>query len=380
MESVFDNVLHSGCKKYSRIEINTQENIQLRRNWQTMERIKAKSSRASQALTFVSDLQQRFVNKLNAISKKYGQGKPFEPVEWFRDEGAHGGGVRFMATDETIFNRASVNISQVQYDDDEKKQLASASAISTIIHPGNPLAPSVHIHISWTELKNGSGYWRVMADLNPAIKNTADKAEFANKLKHAAPQQYVEASAQGDRYFNIPVLGRHRGVTHFYLENYFSGDFNVDMKMARTIGETAIDTYCDILASAIEQRTAPSEADRKQQLDYHTLYFFQVLTLDKGTTSGLLVHNQNDVGILASLPAYINRPLLASWIQKMPAPQELLLENMIACLPDLDVCPIEDDTKQALANCVRTHYQTHPEAISMQASGNYVPPTVNNHL
>ena len=104
------------------------------------------------------------------------------------------------------------------------------------------------------------------------------------------------------------------------------------------------------------------------------------MTLDKGTTSGLLVHNQNDVGILASLPAYINRPLLVSWKEKMPAPQDLLLENMIACLPDFDVCPIEDDTKQALANCVRTHYQTYPEAINMQASGNYVPPTVKNHL
>jgi coproporphyrinogen III oxidase len=345
-----------------------------------MKRIRAKSPRAEQAYTLVCDLQQRFVTKLNAISKKFGNGKPYEPIEWFRDQGKHGGGVRFMATDESLFNRASVNTSQVQYDADDTKQLASASAISTIIHPKNPLAPSVHIHISWTELKNGSGYWRVMADLNPAIENSEDKAEFAKKLKQAAPQQYAEASAQGDRYFNIPVLGRHRGVTHFYLENYSSGNFDTDMAMAKTVGEAAIDTYCDILASAIEQRTSPTEADYKKQLDYHTLYFFQVLTLDRGTTSGLLVHNQNDVGILASLPSHINRPLLTSWIPKMVAPQDLLLKNMIACLADKDVCPVEDDTKQALANCVRKHYQAHPEAIDMQASGNTVPPTVNNHL
>ena len=345
-----------------------------------MKRIPAKSPRATQALKLVSDLQQRFVTKLNAISKKYGSGKPYEPTEWFRDEGKHGGGVRFMATDEKIFNRASVNISQVQYDDDDTKQLASASAISTIIHPKNPLAPSVHIHISWTELKNGSGYWRVMADLNPAIENSEDKAEFAKKLSQAAPQQYAEAAAQGDRYFNIPVLGRHRGVTHFYLEDYSTGNNDVDLTMARTVGETAIDTYCDILSSAIEKRTSPTAADYKKQLDYHTLYFFQVLTLDRGTTSGLLVHNQNDVGILASLPSHVNRSLLASWKQRMPAPQDMLLEKMIACLSDEEVCPVEDDTKQALANCVRKHYQAHPEAISMQASGNVVPPTVNNHL
>ncbi len=345
-----------------------------------MKRIPAKSPRAAHAYTLVTDLQQRFVTKLNAISKKYGNGKPYEPTEWFRDEGRHGGGVRYMATDETLFNRASVNTSQVQYDDDDTKQLASASAISTIIHPKNPLAPSVHIHISWTELKKGSGYWRVMADLNPAIENSADKNQFANKLKQAAPQQYVEAATQGDRYFYIPALGRHRGITHFYLENFSSGDFDTDLKMARKVGEAAIDTYCDILTSAIEKRTAPTDADYRKQLDYHTLYFFQVLTLDRGTTSGLLVHDQNDVGILASLPSHVDRTLLASWKRKMEAPQDLLLEKMMACLADEEVCAVEDDTKRALANCVRKHYQAHPEAIDMQASGNTKPPTVDNHL
>jgi len=345
-----------------------------------MERIRAKSPHAEQGYNLVCELQQRFVDKLNAISKKYGADKPYEPTEWFRDEGKHGGGVRFMATDETIFNRASVNTSQVQYDDNDEKQLASASAISTIIHPVNPLAPSVHIHISWTEMKNGNGYWRVMADLNPAIELGEDKALYQSKLKQAAPNQYAEAAPQGDRYFNIPVLGRTRGVTHFYLENFFSRDFDKDMKMAKTVGEAAIDTYIDILTAAIENRTSATDEDRKKQLEYNTLYFFQVLTLDRGTTSGLLVHDQNDIGILASLPSHLNRSLLSSWVSKMPAPQEKLLQGMIDCLPSEDVCPIEDDTKQALANCLRKHYRAHPEAIDMQASGNTVPPTVKNHL
>ncbi|MDH5258887.1 MAG: coproporphyrinogen III oxidase [Gammaproteobacteria bacterium] len=344
-----------------------------------MERIRAKSAHAEQGYALVCDLQQRFVNKLNAISEKFGADKPYEPTEWFRDNGTHGGGVRFMATDETLFNRASVNVSQVQYDDDDSKQLASASAISTIIHPVNPLAPSVHIHISWTEMKSGNGYWRVMADLNPAIENEDDKNLFSAKLKAATPDQYSEASAQGDRYFNIPVLGRHRGVTHYYLENYFSGNFEADLTMAKTLGEAAIDTYCKILINALETRTSPGEDDFKKQLDYHTLYLFQVLTLDRGTTSGLLVHDQNDVGILASLPSHINRSLLLSWKEKMQAPQDLLVETIVNCLPDIDVCPIEDETKQALANGIRKHYQTYPEAIDMQASGNTVPTTVDNH-
>lgn len=344
-----------------------------------MNRIKAKSPRAELAYSLVCGLQQRFVDSLNTISHRFGNGNSFIPLEWLRDEGKHGGGMRYMATDETVFNRGSVNTSQVQYDDDDTKKLASASAISTIIHPDNPLAPSVHIHISWTEMKDGSGYWRVMADLNPSNEHDADKEQFAEKLKQAAPKQYDEASAQGDSYFYIPALERHRGVTHFYLENYFSGDFNIDLNLAKTVGEAAIDIYCDILSSALETRTAPTDDNRDRQIDYHTLYLFQVLTLDRGTTSGLLVHDQNDVGILASLPSHISRVLLASWVQKMPSPQDQLLQSILNCLPVTDICSVGDETKQALANCLRKHYTMHPEAINMQAKGNTIPPTVNNH-
>ena len=37
------------------------------------------------------------------------------------------------------------------------------------------------------------------------------------------------------------------------------------------------------------------------------------------------------------------------------------------------------ETKKKLASAVREHYKKYPEALSMQASGNSVPPTVENH-
>ncbi|WGS86768.1 coproporphyrinogen III oxidase [Methylomonas sp. UP202] len=344
-----------------------------------MPAIHAKSPRAERAYAMLRELRRRFVSQLNPIAVQFGDGQPFEPIEWLRDQGRHGGGARYMATDRTAFNRASVNTSQVQYDDDPAKKLASASALSTIIHPNNPLAPSVHIHISWTEMKDGNGYWRMMADLNPSNPIESDTTRFTDSLKQAAPALYGEAARQGDRYFYIPALQRHRGVSHFYLENHNSGDFDADLALAQAVGTAAIDTYCAILAAALATRTQPSAEQRQRQLDYHTLYLFQVLTLDRGTTSGLLVHDQNDVGILASLPARIHRSLLASWLAAMPAPQDALLRGLLACLPETDPCPIEDATKQAFAACLRQHYTAHPEAIDLQASGNSIPPTVSNH-
>ncbi|NJK40397.1 MAG: coproporphyrinogen III oxidase [Acaryochloridaceae cyanobacterium SU_2_1] len=344
-----------------------------------MERTKAKSPSATQAYALIEALQERFVRKLESISHSMGRDQSFEPREWFRDQGEYGGGIRYEATDEQTFNRASVNISQVNYDSNPAKKLGSASAISTIIHPRNPHAPSVHMHISWTELKNGRGYWRMMADLNPSIPNQDFKDRFAACLQKVAPEQYEEAASQGDRYFYIPALERHRGVTHFYLEDYATDDQTADLALAQTLGESVIDCYTNLLQTALQLQADPSPEDYAQQLAYHSLYLFQVLMLDRGTTSGLLVHDQNDVGILGSLPEKVSKSLLTTWKQAVEPPQDQLLTGILAALPAEDPCWVDEPTKKALANSVRHHYQTYPEALSLQARGNVIPPTVQNH-
>ena len=122
----------------------------------------------SAALQLVESLQRRLVEALETLGKH-----PFAATEWLRDAGRHGGGRRFGVEDTPLLGRASVNVSQVHYDDEPERKLGSATAISTIVHPTHPLAPSIHIHVSWTEMKSGHGYWRIMADLNPSNPNPA---------------------------------------------------------------------------------------------------------------------------------------------------------------------------------------------------------------
>jgi len=342
-----------------------------------MYRTKAQSIKASATNSLVEDLQHYFVYQLEKLADS--DSIIFEAVEWFRDEGRHGGGVRYVAIDERLFNRASVNVSQVHYDDDSTKHLASATALSTIIHPQNPYAPSVHMHISWTEMRDGKGYWRLMADLNPAIENKQATEQFNNTLKNVLNQQYKIAVAQGERYFYIPALERHRGVSHFYLEEYRSGNEQVDFNLARNFGQAVIDCYVAIFQQTIQDNAKPTEESYNEQLAYHTLYLFQVLTLDRGTTSGLLVHKQNDVGIMGSLPAEIDKALLASWQENLASPQDQLLAAILDVLPDTKPCLIDEKVKLALADVSRKHYKANPRALALQAQGNIVPPTVQNH-
>ena len=346
--------------------------------------LKAQSPSAANALELVSMLQERFVEGLERLSSTCGHEVSFEKAEWLRDGGQHGGGNRYSAPESAMFNRASVNVSQVHYDDLPEKKLGSATAISTIIHPQNPHAPSVHIHISWTEMKGAddvpaSGYWRIMADLNPSVVHSEYCDQFEKSMREMAPGQYQEGAAQGDRYFYIPALERHRGVTHFYLESYATENAAADREFAELFGKRMIDSYLEILQSALTVYPDADDAARSEQLAYHTLYLFQVLTLDRGTTSGLLVHDQNDLGIMGSLPARVDRELLASWESKVASPQDELVRGLVESLQDESPSPVGDGVKLALASKVREHYRQHPEALALQASGNVIPPTVDNH-
>jgi coproporphyrinogen III oxidase len=338
------------------------------------------SSRAIDALKLVSSLQTRFVQGLEKVSAQCGHSVSFEKTEWLRDAGTHGGGNRYGAPESCeFFNRASVNVSQIHYDDLPEKKLGSATAISTIIHPRNPHSPSVHIHISWTEMKDGKGYWRIMGDLNPSVVHEQYRDQFAEAMREAAPLQYEEAAAQGDLYFFIPALNRHRGITHFYLESYCTDEPDVDRELAETFGKAVIDSYLDILSKASQDYPEFDDAARAEQLAYHTLYLFQVLTLDRGTTSGLLVHDQNDVGIMGSLPSHVDRDLLASWKERIDPQQQPLVQGLLDALPEGNTVAVTDEVKQKLAQAVRDHYRQNPESLALQATGNVIPPTVDNH-
>jgi len=338
----------------------------------------ARSLTAQKAYALVQDLQRLLVQRLDRLPPKV-ESTRFRPVEWLRGQGAFGGGLRFMATDEGLFNRASVNISQVQYENDPARKLGSASAISTIVHPRNPFAPSMHMHISWTEMKTGQGYWRIMGDLNPSLPHASDTTIFDEMLQAAAGSLYQTGKEQGEHYFYIPALGRHRGMAHFYLEEFNSGKAELDHALAKNFGERLIETYGSIVENALNQGRKVTDTEKRLQLEYHSLYFLQVLTLDRGTTSGLLVHDENDTGILASLPSHVDRKLLESWIPRHPVLQQKLLTDLVAVLPETTPSLVDDAVKVKIAAAARKFYQQHPEAQDLLAKGNSVPPTVANH-
>ena len=343
------------------------------------------SHEARRVLEVLTGLQSKFRNGLDAHAERFGDGRSLEHTSWLRDEGQHGGGWRYEGTDRGILNRGSLNISSVHYDDLPDKRLSSATALSCIVHPSHPRAPSLHTHISWTELRSGEGGgWRFMADLNPSLPRDDHRDRFLSdlttRLSEVLSQEWVDhALAQGDRYFWIPTLDRHRGVAHIYLEQWRGEDADADLALAQRFGAQVIETYLALLDDALSDAPAPTQSELEAQRAYHSAYWLQVLTLDRGTSSGLLVHRQNDVGILGSLPQRVDRALLTSWVTRLPSPQDELLRSLIETLPSGSICELTPSIRGALAEVVRAHYKAHPEALAFQARGDVLPPTIANH-
>ena len=323
----------------------------------------------------LNGLQTHFVEHLQRVQADGGRVDAFNKIGWLRNEGANGGGTRYGTEGGAVYNRASVNVSAIHYED---KAVKDASALSVILHPAHPRAPSMHFHISLTTMKKGGSSWRMIADLNPSHPNPRDTAEFESCLQSVLPNAlYAPAESFGDKYFYIPALRRHRGVKHLFVakldEAMLSGGDS--LTLAKELAEKTIVTYCGLVQRAIEETPEANikPEERQGQLEYHTAYLFQVLTLDRGTTHGILAHDQNDRGILASLPSAVDLELLESWGERLEAPQKELLQGITMAIKQGDTATgrgalVNEDTRAALAGVIRRYYKTHGRvAMAMQA-------------
>lgn len=330
--------------------------------------------------TVLTDVQEYFVKKLEAVSVD-GVTSEFKPSAWVRDEGTHGGGQRFGVVDVPVFNRASVNYSGVFYDDKPDSPVSSATAISVIIHPRNPYAPSMHCHFSYTEPRNKAPYWRMISDLNPSLHNPDAKNKFDNKLREVVaehgsslpPKMFEHAKLFGDKYFFMPELNMYRGTSHFFIPELPDSqhDPSASRNLAEKLAKATIDTYTSIIQERMDSKPLDdvTESEKKQQLAYHTAYFYQVLFLDRGTTAGIMAHSDNDVGTLASLPNYIDRTLLETWLaNNVQPPHDVLLRRILDALPKMDEVHVTDEIRAQLAKLCREYYLEDKTRPAFQAS------------
>ena len=221
---------------------------------------------------FVFRLQDEICASIGDLEASSGSGKTFQKDVWSRPENK-GNGRSCVLQDGKIFEKAGVNVSVVKgslppaavqqmrsrgkcitSEDNKQDPPFYAAGISLVIHPVNPMAPTVHLNYRYFEVTDpisGKVTWWFGggSDLTPSYLFEEDCIEFHSSLKKACDKH--------DESF-FPKFKK-------WCDKYF---YNVHRQEARGIG--------GIFYDDLDKR--PSKADPKLNDRQVSLFIF-ILTL-----------------------------------------------------------------------------------------------------
>jgi coproporphyrinogen III oxidase len=225
-----------------------------------------------------------------------------------------------------IFEKMAVHVSTVYgtFSEDFKKNVLKintpgsssfwASGISLIAHPWNPHIPTFHMNTRFL-ITPEKQWFGGGADLTPMLdhRRTQDDPDtelFHSSLRyacesHPAVADYEKFKDYCDTYFFLPHRQEMRGIGGIFYDHHWSDDFDADMAFTRSVGESSIAAYAQIVRSNFSKPWTPEE--RRAQGIRRGRYVEFNLLYDRGTLFGLKLGG-NVESILSSMPPYVLWP------------------------------------------------------------------------
>ncbi|OLL24162.1 Oxygen-dependent coproporphyrinogen-III oxidase, mitochondrial, partial [Neolecta irregularis DAH-3] len=274
--------------------------------------------------TFVKELQHELIERLEEIDSH-----KFRIDSWTRSEG--GSGISAVLQDGSVFEKAGINISVVygslppaaaqKMRADHKNIVIGdqplpffAAGISLVLHPKNPMAPTVHLNYRYFELTDKDGnpatwWFGGGTDLTPAYLFDEDAIHFHRTLKEACDKHnkryYPDFKKWCDKYFFISHRGESRGIGGIFFDDLDDKDQNELFEFVKDAANAFLPSYIPILLKRKDAPFTPEEKDFQQIRRGRYVEFN--LVLDRGTQFGLQTPGSRTESILMSLP------LTAKW-------------------------------------------------------------------
>lgn len=262
----------------------------------------------------------------NAIEEADGGGKFKEDV-WSRPGG--GGGISRVLQDGAVWEKAGVNVSVVygQMPPDAYRAAKGAAAgssdqkpgpvpffaagISSVLHPKNPFAPTLHFNYRYFETdapKDAPGAPRQWwfgggTDLTPAYIFEEDVKHFHSVQKQACdkfdPTFYPRFKKWCDDYFYIKHRDERRGLGGIFFDDLNDYDQEMLLSFATECANSVIPAYIPIIEKRkdlpfTDHQKAWQQLRRGRYVEFNLVY-------DRGTTFGLKTGGRIE-SILVSLP------------------------------------------------------------------------------
>ncbi len=266
-----------------------------------------------QFITYIRNLQDTITSRLEAVDGK----ATFQEDLWDRPEG--GGGRTRVIENGAVFEKGGVNISEVHGKLPESMQQYFgvkdanffACGLSLVLHPVNPMVPTVHANWRYFEMYNQEGeivdqWFGGGQDLTPYYLFEEDARHFHQICKTACdkhnPAFYPKYKARCDEYFYNPHRNEARGIGGLFFDYC---KVTEEMKMqdwfnfVTEIGNSFLEGYVPI---AEKRMNLPfTKAQKDWQEIRRGRYVEFNLVHDKGTLFGLKTNGRIE-SILMSLP------------------------------------------------------------------------------
>ena len=246
-------------------------------------------------------------------------GVTYREDQWEREEG--GGGRSRVFSDGQVFEKAGVNVSVVHgtlspeaaakmgcgHDLAGKDLDFFATGLSLVLHPHNPMAPTVHANYRYFErgegTAEGSWWFGGGADLTPSYLFEEDAVHFHQAHKNACDRHqvadYRAFKAWCDDYFFIKHRGERRGVGGVFFDDLRTGSKTECFAFVEDCASQFLEAYMPILERRKNMPFTP-EQKQWQQLRRGRYVEFN-LVYDRGTKFGLTTNGRIE-SILMSLP------------------------------------------------------------------------------
>ncbi len=265
---------------------------------------------------YIQNLQDRITSKLEDVDGK----AKFKEDIWNRSEG--GGGRTRVIENGNVFEKGGVNISAVYGSLPEtmqkyfgvKQANFYASGLSLVLHPKNPMVPTVHANWRYFEMYDSSdnlvnSWFGGGQDLTPYYLFDVDAVHFHQVAKEACdkhhPDFYKTYKKQCDDYFWNAHRNEARGIGGLFFDRCEKTD-NMTMQnwfdFVSEIGNSFLNAYVPIVEK--RKNYEYSNEQRKWQEIRRGRYVEFNLIHDKGTLFGLKTNGRIE-SILMSLPPYV---------------------------------------------------------------------------
>ena len=262
-------------------------------------------------------------------------GADFREDTWERPGG--GGGCTRVLEDTELFEKAGVNTSIVTGELSQEAVQAMrggsglsvtthprffATGVSLVLHPKNPMAPTVHANYRYFEREGLTPDAPVVwwfgggADLTPSYLFPEDATHFHQVHKTACdahdPAYYPRFKAWCDDYFTITHRGESRGIGGIFFDDLRDRPADELFAFVSDAADAFLPSYMPILQRRLHMPFTPDQ--KAWQAIRRGRYVEFNLVYDRGTTFGLKTGGRIE-SILMSLP------LTARWeYDQVPVP------------------------------------------------------------